>query len=139
MLKKRLSFNSPIINIGSSQIYEEDDYGDCDEDFAVNVGKTLASLPAGGIKNGSSVTIEDFQQDLECVIQFTHRDTELWDEEKTPDMFVVGTKVPGDDEKKKEETVEEKGATSKKRKMSSEDGAASKKAKVADDDGIEIL
>ena len=87
VLKKRLSFNSPIINIGPSEIYLEGEDG---EEYLVNLSKTLANCPAGGIKEGTSITVEDDMQNLEVVINFTHLGADEWDEEKTPDMFVLG-------------------------------------------------
>ena len=128
----------------------KDDDGECDEDFSVNVVKTLLNLPAGGIKDGTSITVEDFQQDLEVVLNFTHRETELWDEEETPDMFVIGDKMPESKKKKAEVDGNEKAADTKadadkKRKTMGDEenekvnGNVSKKMKADKDDEIEII
>ena len=58
-------------------------------------------------------------QNLEVVINFTHLGADEWDEEKTPDMFVLGGKGPEvrkvEEEEKKEELP--KPPPAKKRKV----------------------
>ena len=63
ILKAKLGFNSPTIAIGHDIIYEEGD--DCDEELQDNLPKLLISCPAGGIHDGTILTITDFTQDLE--------------------------------------------------------------------------
>ena len=53
---------------GSNTLYEEGD--DADEDLALNLPLLLASCPAGGVIDGSEITIEDFTQDL--TVSFNH-------------------------------------------------------------------
>jgi ubiquitin-like 1-activating enzyme E1 B len=87
VLKKKMSFNSPIIQIGTDQIYEESEDGP-EEDYVQNLPKTLEELPAGGIKDGTSITVEDFDQDMEVTLILA---TEVFEEEE--DQFVVGGEV----------------------------------------------
>ena len=61
-MKGRLSFNAPTIMQGHNTLYEEGD--GADEDLIRNLPLLLASCPAGGVIDGSEITIEDFTQDL---------------------------------------------------------------------------
>ena len=63
ILKAKLSFNTPSINLNCSGIYEEGD--GADESLESNLELCLAKCPGGGIIDGSIVEIEDFSQDLE--------------------------------------------------------------------------
>ena len=47
---------------GHNTLYEEGD--GADEDLIRNLPLLLASCPAGGVIDGSEITIEDFTQDL---------------------------------------------------------------------------
>jgi len=78
-----MSFVSPVIQIGYDQIFEEGE-----EEYTQNLAKTMEKLPAGGIKDGTVVTVEDFEQDLEVQLVFAHVE---FDEEE--DQFVVGGEV----------------------------------------------
>eukprot|EP00557_Chaetoceros_sp_GSL56_P005690 CAMPEP_0176499734 /NCGR_PEP_ID=MMETSP0200_2-20121128/13103_1 /TAXON_ID=947934 /ORGANISM="Chaetoceros sp., Strain GSL56" /LENGTH=646 /DNA_ID=CAMNT_0017898209 /DNA_START=50 /DNA_END=1987 /DNA_ORIENTATION=+ len=72
VLKKELGFMEPSITIGSSIIYEEgEDIGD--DEYTVMLQKKLADLPAGGVKHGVVIRVEDFTQDLEVDICFHHQ------------------------------------------------------------------
>ena len=48
--------------LGSSFLYEEGD--GADEDLRDNLPLPLAQCPAGGVKDGSLLTVEDFTQKL---------------------------------------------------------------------------
>jgi len=92
VIKKRLGFNAPTILMGDSAIYEEGE--DADEFFERNLPKLLSNLPCGGMKDGTSVTVEDFTQDMEIDIIIQHRGKDEWDEKKEPDLFIIGGKAP---------------------------------------------
>ena len=98
IIKKELGFMEPSLTIGSSIIYEEGE--DIEEDeYAAMVVKKLPDLPAGGVKHGTIIRIEDFTQDLEVEI-CVHNKTE-WEAkegEDAPDdeeeCFVIGGDKP---------------------------------------------
>ena len=52
-------------------------------------GNFVQKLVGGGIKNLTSLTVTDSQQDLEVTILVRHRAAEEWDEEANPDKFEV--------------------------------------------------
>ncbi|GMH92380.1 hypothetical protein TrVE_jg2615 [Triparma verrucosa] len=85
ILKKKMSFNSPILQIGCSQIYE-----DGEEEYEVNLPKLLKDLPAGGIKDGTILTVEDFEQDMEITLEIVHMEFDEEDE----NQFIVGGDKP---------------------------------------------
>lgn len=98
ILKKKLSFQHPNIGVGSSEIYEEGE--GCDEDTWENLPKMLHALPAGGIKDGTLVSINDQDQDLEVELSITHMDEdtlqaalEAKTNEKTDAFFCVGVNL----------------------------------------------
>mmetsp|Transcript_7033 Transcript_7033/g.7145 ORF Transcript_7033/g.7145 Transcript_7033/m.7145 type:complete len:344 (-) Transcript_7033:261-1292(-) len=74
VVKGRLGFNAPTIMQGSNTLYEEGE--DADEDLAENLRLILNTCPAGGIINGSEITIEDFTQDLTVRVLVHHVSTE---------------------------------------------------------------
>ena len=51
----------------------------------------LVELPAGGIKEGVEIAVEDFSQDLNGSIVVFHVDETVFDEEKCPQKFVLGS------------------------------------------------
>jgi ubiquitin-like 1-activating enzyme E1 B len=97
IVKKELGFTEPSINIGSSMIYEEGDDID-DDEYAAIVTKTLIDLPAGGMKDGTIITIEDFTQDLEVDVCINHKSEwekkEADDEVADEDRFIIGGDKP---------------------------------------------
>ena len=62
VVKAKLGFVEPSLDIGSSIIYEEGEDA-CDSHLKY-YHKKLCDCPAGGIRNGTILTIEDFRQDL---------------------------------------------------------------------------
>eukprot|EP00605_Chrysophyceae_sp_TOSAG23-4_P001648 GSChrysophyteH1.ASY1.ANO1.1809.1 assembled CDS len=70
VLKGNLGFNTPNVTCGADPIYEEGD--DCDEDLRKNLPKLLSECPAGGIKQDTELTVDDFSQDLSVVIMVKH-------------------------------------------------------------------
>jgi ubiquitin-like 1-activating enzyme E1 B len=73
ILKGKLGFNAPNIELGASPIYEEGE--GCDEDFKDNLPLLLKDCPAGGIHQDSELTIDDFTQDMNVVIIIKHLST----------------------------------------------------------------
>uniref|UniRef100_A0A7S2FAA2 Ubiquitin/SUMO-activating enzyme ubiquitin-like domain-containing protein n=1 Tax=Octactis speculum TaxID=3111310 RepID=A0A7S2FAA2_9STRA len=93
VIKGRLSFTEPTIMLGDGEIWME---GKDAEDFSVNLPKTLANCPNGGVRDGVVMIVEDFLQDLEVNILIHHQDQWPDTEEKTaeedvePDHFILG-------------------------------------------------
>lgn len=100
IIKKELGFMEPSLVLGSSIIYEEgEDIGE--DEYKMNIGKVLVDLPAGGIKGGTVVRIEDFTQDLEVDICVTHKS--VWEKKdengndetvEEEEQFIVGGDKP---------------------------------------------
>lgn len=76
IIKKELGFMEPSIMIGDDIILEEGEGADA-SGYAVNLPKTLVSLPAGGVVHGTVIVVEDFTQDLEVNICVSHKD--VWE------------------------------------------------------------
>lgn len=97
IIKKELGFTEPSVNIGSSIIYEEGE--DIDEDeYAAILGKKLIDLPAGGMTDGTMITVEDFTQDLEVEVCINHKsDWEQKDDDENlgeEEEFIIGGEKP---------------------------------------------
>ena len=75
ILKGKLGFNSPNIELGTDPIYEEGD--GADEDLTENLSKVLCQCPAGGIKQDSELTVDDFTQDMSVIIIIKHEDRDV--------------------------------------------------------------
>ena len=84
VLKGSLRFNEPTVMLGDSTIWEE---GDDAGDFAQNLAKTLAALPAGGVVDGVTLAVEDFSQELELNVQVYHKSRAEFDEEGNTSGF----------------------------------------------------
>lgn len=99
IVRAKLGMNLPLIMHGASLLYEVGD--DLDEDmvanYEANLEKVLSELPSG-ITGGTTITIEDLQQELSCNINIKQR--EDFDEEKEPDgMVLIGwTQAPPTEE-----------------------------------------
>ncbi|KAM7276554.1 hypothetical protein ACFE04_018420 [Oxalis oulophora] len=93
IVKDKLGMNLPIIMRGSSVLYEVgDDLDDAEvANYAANLEKVLSELPAP-VSSGTSVTVEDLQQEYTCNINIVHR--EEFDEEKEPDGMVLSGWTP---------------------------------------------
>lgn len=96
-LKKGLAFNEPSVSIGSAGIYEEGD--DCDEDlFEETPKKLMKDVPAGGIKDGTILVIDDYSQDLIIDVTINHCDRKIIQEyikkkknvEATDEFLIMG-------------------------------------------------
>lgn len=74
VIKGKLGFNAPSLLVGHSGLYEEGE--DADESLAANLPLLLSACPAGGVVDGTVVTIQDFTQDLEVQLVVQHVDVE---------------------------------------------------------------
>jgi hypothetical protein len=74
VLKGKLGFNAPSVSVGPDPIYEEGE--GCDEDLADNLPLPLDQCPAGGVRDGSELTIGDFTQDMDIILQIHHSSLE---------------------------------------------------------------
>ena len=106
VIKKELGFQEPSLSIGSSLIYEEGE-GIEEDEYSMQLSKTLTNLPAGGIKNGTVISIEDFTQDLEVEICVNHKsewkkikEDEDNDDEEEENFIVSGDKPMASNETK---------------------------------------
>ncbi|VFQ65844.1 unnamed protein product [Cuscuta campestris] len=93
IVRAKLGMNLPLIMRGAALLYEVGD--DLEEDevaiYAANLDKVLCELPSP-ITGGTSVTVEDLQQELICNIIINHR--EEFDEEKEPEGMVLSGWTP---------------------------------------------
>ena len=96
MLKSRIGVNAPMIMLGSSEVYGEGEGLDEDEleTFRANLSKTLVSCPAGGIKDGTIVEVEDFSQNMAFKILVQHKGNDEFEKEKSADRFALGGDQP---------------------------------------------
>jgi ubiquitin-like 1-activating enzyme E1 B len=78
VIKKDMGFEEPSLSLGNDFIWEEGEDADTDT-FARNLTKRLVDLPSGGITHGTVLTIEDFSQDLDVRVTFSHKAT--WESE----------------------------------------------------------
>ena len=62
VVKGKLGLVEPSIMLGASVIYEEGE--DMDDSLLMHLATPLAACPAGGIRDSTLVTLEDFVQDL---------------------------------------------------------------------------
>uniref|UniRef100_A0A7S2RPC2 SUMO-activating enzyme subunit n=1 Tax=Mucochytrium quahogii TaxID=96639 RepID=A0A7S2RPC2_9STRA len=91
VLRKKVGVNTPSVMLNSSELYcegeglEEDEL----EFFKANLPKTLVGCPAGGIKNGSILDIEDFSQNMAFKLVIQHKSNEEFDKEENPDQFTL--------------------------------------------------
>mmetsp|Transcript_22967 Transcript_22967/g.33900 ORF Transcript_22967/g.33900 Transcript_22967/m.33900 type:complete len:653 (+) Transcript_22967:94-2052(+) len=97
IVKAQLGFQEPTLMLGSegNTIWEEGQDADTDL-FQQNLPKILNKLPCGGIHNGSVLKVEDFSQDLEVDICFSHQ--ENWKveegEDGTEQKYLIGGEKP---------------------------------------------
>ena len=87
VVKGKLGFGVPTINIGHTGLYEEGD--GCDEELADNLPKLLSECPAGGIHDGSVLSLSDFVSDLEVKVVVRHVDESSFDEKENPEKFLI--------------------------------------------------
>jgi len=99
VLKGHFGVNTPSIMLSASEIYAEGEGLDEDElvSFAANLPKTLVDCPAGGIKDGTMVDVEDFSQNLK--FQIIVQQAEV-DKEDNPHLFAVSGDQPVTKEEK---------------------------------------
>lgn len=75
IVKDELGFVNPSVSIRESLVYEEGEgmENSLSHIYRVNLGKTMENLPAGGAKNGTVLTVDDFVQDLDVDICICHK------------------------------------------------------------------
>jgi ubiquitin-like 1-activating enzyme E1 B len=104
VIKKELGFHEPTILVGGDIVYEEGEDIDPSE-YAINLKKTLANLPSGGVSHGSVIRIEDYSQDLEVDVNVSHKErwmiktdddsgAEKVDDREGIEKFEIGGKKP---------------------------------------------
>lgn len=140
VIKKGMGVNAPSVMIGASELYMEGEGLDEEEieAFKKNLPKTLQGCPAGGIKDGSIVEIEDFSQDLSFKFIIQHLDGKDIDKDKYPDRYIISGEKPVAKEevqvpKEKEDEKEnvEKMNDTKKEKQT--------RKRQREDDDVEVL
>ncbi|CAK8988005.1 SUMO-activating enzyme subunit 2 (Ubiquitin-like 1-activating enzyme E1B) (Ubiquitin-like modifier-activating enzyme 2) [Durusdinium trenchii] len=94
ILRKSVGINAPSIMLKSSEIYAEGDGLEEDEIelFKANLPKTLVDCPAGGIKDGTILDIEDFSQSLSFKLIISQKDD--FDKDANPDQFELSGDAP---------------------------------------------
>ncbi|KAE9592726.1 putative NAD(P)-binding domain, ubiquitin/SUMO-activating enzyme ubiquitin-like protein [Lupinus albus] len=111
IVKAKLGMDLPLIMNASSLLYEA---GDVEDDmvaiYEANLEKVLAELPSP-VTGGTMLTIEDYQQELKCNINISHR--EEFDEEKEPDgMVLSGWTQPVSNPENKDKSIGNGASTS---------------------------
>eukprot|EP00977_Amphora_coffeiformis_P015337 scaffold4510_cov183-Amphora_coffeaeformis.AAC.22 len=86
VIKKDMGFEEPSLMLGNDFIWEEGEDADTTT-FAKNLTKRLTDLPGGGISHGTVLQIEDFSQDLNVSVTFTHETEWKGDDEVTHEDF----------------------------------------------------
>ncbi|VFQ72180.1 unnamed protein product [Cuscuta campestris] len=88
IVKAKLGMHFPLIMHGAALLYEEGD--DLEDDMVANyienLDKVLCELPSP-ITGGTIITVEDFLQELTCMINIKQR--EEFDDEEEPDGMVL--------------------------------------------------
>ncbi|XP_075504521.1 LOW QUALITY PROTEIN: SUMO-activating enzyme subunit 2-like [Primulina tabacum] len=111
IVKAKLGMNLPLIMHGSLLLYEVGE--DLEEDevanYAANLEKVLAKLPSP-VTGGTTLTVEDLQQELKCSINVEHR--EEFDEEKEPDEMILSGWTQPPSEEYNDKTAVDNGASS---------------------------
>ena len=87
VLKKKLAFNEPTVQLGHDMIYEEGDGAELA--LRANLPKKLCLCPGGGVRDERFLTVSDFSQDLDVEIVIKHKSNERFDEEKAAVRFAV--------------------------------------------------
>ena len=142
VIKRGMGVNTPSVMMNASELYLEGEGLDDDEieTFKNNLPKTLIGCPAGGIKDGTMLEIEDFSQDLSFKFIIQHVDSKDIDKEKYPDRYVLSGDKPV--AKKEEETSKEQEAEKEnEKKMNDGEGVEEAKGRKRqrENDDVEIL
>ena len=132
VIKKDMGFEEPSLMLGNDFIWEEGEDADT-ATFSKNLTKHLKDLPGGGIAHGTVLVIEDFSQDLNVSVTFTHK--AVWESE--------GEQVVTDEDYKFVLSGNTGAGTSKPKEMNGgdikEDAGAAAQENKGDDDDIVIL
>jgi ubiquitin-like 1-activating enzyme E1 B len=101
IVKQRLGFEAPTLMLNGDFIWEEGD--GAEDDYQVNLPKTLTALPCGGIQHGTVLEIDDSSQNLTIQVSVTHQD--VWEGDEVPDFpFTVGN-MPFQNQPEKEKVA----------------------------------
>eukprot|EP00878_Enallax_costatus_P005261 GHUV01005528.1.p1 GENE.GHUV01005528.1~~GHUV01005528.1.p1 ORF type:complete len:689 (+),score=205.63 GHUV01005528.1:3622-5688(+) len=97
VIKQRLAVAMPCLtSSGTTGDLQYDEGEGLEPDEVENnkalLGKTLASLPGGGLRNGSVVMVDDYSQVLNLNLHITHQD--VIDQEQYPEGFILQGQVP---------------------------------------------
>lgn len=94
IVKGRLGFEAPTVLIDGDFVWEEGD--GAEEEFLVNLPKTLDKLPCGGIQHGTVFELDDTTQNLTIQVSVTHREdwSDQDEDEREEFPFVVGGAPP---------------------------------------------
>jgi ubiquitin-like 1-activating enzyme E1 B len=94
IVKGRLGFESPTVLIDGDFVWEEGD--GAEEDYLVNLPKTLDKLPCGGIQHGTVFELDDTTQNLTIQVSVTHQEdwSDQDEDERQEFPFVVGGAPP---------------------------------------------
>lgn len=93
VVKEKLGFEAPTVLIDGDILWEEGDGADS-EDYMVNLPKTLAKLPCGGIQHGTVFELDDTTQNLSIEVTVTHQKEWPQDEETEEFPFLIGAAPP---------------------------------------------
>ena len=90
-LKNKLGMQAPQVNAPNTLLYEHPDGLEEDEkaQYEKNARTVLTALPAGGVRDGTVLTVDDFLQQINFELLVTHRPSAEWDAEEDPDLFVL--------------------------------------------------
>lgn len=130
VIKTKLGFNLPSISLGHSGLYEEGDGADVA--LQSNLSLFLSKCPGGGVHEGSVLSIEDFSQDLEVNILIKHVEDSEFDDEETPDHYVLSGQGESLQRKQKSAVVIESDSSKRARDEDDIVDASAKKAKTDD-------
>ena len=128
VIKKDMGFEEPSLMLGNDFIWEEGEDADTTT-FAKNLTKRLKDLPGGGIGHGAVLVIEDFSQDLNVSVTFTHKD--VWKSE--------GEQVVTDEDYKFLLSGNKGGAGKPKEEEEETNGNNKKETKTAEEDDDEAV
>lgn len=81
VVKAKFNFVNPAIDLDDSGLYDPDD-----DRLSGNLSKQLKDLPAGGVVDGTQLTLTDFATDLELTLIIQHA---VLDPEEYPDNFTL--------------------------------------------------
>jgi ubiquitin-like 1-activating enzyme E1 B len=135
IVKGRLGFEAPTIELDGDFIWEEGEGADATE-FAPNLPKILSQLPCGGIQHGTILELDDATQNLTIQVSVTHQD--VWEGDEVEDHpFLVGAAPPKPQAQPQPQLDE--AAPTVAAPLAAEDSSKPAAAAVVDDDDDVVL